>query len=65
MVSAFLHRHDFTLAGPVEARFRDNAHGSSGIAVTVRLLDPLRAGAARTLLASRFGDGGVDDFEVV
>ena len=65
MVSSLLHRHDFSLAEPVEARFRTNEHGSSGIAVTVKLLDPLRAGAARALLLERYGDAGVDDFEVV
>lgn len=65
IVSSLLHRHDFSLAGPVEARFRLNEHGSTGIAVTVKLLDPVRAGAARALLLERFGNAGVDDFEVV
>lgn len=65
LVSSLLRRHDFTLAAPVQARFRTDEHGSSGIAVTVRLLDPVRVGAARALLLERFGDAGVDHFEVV
>jgi hypothetical protein len=64
MVSSLLRRHDFSLAKPVEARFRTNEHGSSGIAVSVQLRDPRRAGAARDLLHQQFGGGGVDDFEV-
>jgi len=64
MVSSLLRRHDFSLARPVEARFRTNEQGSSGIAVTVRLRDPRSAGAARDLLHERFGGAGVDDFEV-
>lgn len=65
VVSSVLRRHGFSLAAPVETRFRLNEHGSSGIAVTVKLLDPPRAGAARALLRERFGDAGVDHFEVV
>ncbi|MDA0172544.1 hypothetical protein OJ998_25810 [Solirubrobacter taibaiensis] len=64
VVSSLLHRHDFSLAEPIEARFRTNEHGSSGIAVTVKLDDPVRAGAARALLLEQFGGAGVDDFEI-
>ena len=64
VVSSLLHRHDFSLAKPVEARFRTNEHGSSGIAVSVKLNDSVRAGAARALLLERFGGADVDRFDV-
>jgi hypothetical protein len=64
MVSSLLRRHEFLLAEPVKARFRTNEHGSCGIEVSVRLRDPIHAGAARALLRERFGAGGVDVFNV-
>ena len=64
LVGSLLHRHEFPLAEPVKARFRTTERGSSGIEVTVKLRDPIYAGAALELLRERFGGGEVDIFNV-
>jgi hypothetical protein len=64
MVGALLAHHGLELAQPIASVFRTEASGTSGVRVTVRLLDPGRADEARAVIRQRFGDGGVDAFDV-
>jgi hypothetical protein len=63
VVTDVLTRHGFALAAPVVARFRQAAHGSTGVEVTVRLADSSFAHAARGLLQDRYGSA-VDVIDV-
>jgi hypothetical protein len=65
MITRFLTQSGFRLAEPVGAAFHLCTHGSTGVAVTVKLSEPRRAPAARAVIAERFGaPGGVDVFDV-
>src|SRR3954453_12772471 len=63
VITEVLTRHGFALAAPVVARFRQAAHGSTGVEVTVRLEDSSFAHAARGILHDRYGSG-VDVIDV-
>jgi hypothetical protein len=60
-----LTQRGFRLAEPVDAGFHRCPHGSTGVAISVKLSEPRRAPAALAALAERFGgSGGVDVFHV-
>lgn len=60
-IASFLMGQGFALAAPVTATFRTGSHGSSGVGVTVALMDPSEAPAARAAIYEHFRVGaGVD-----
>jgi hypothetical protein len=62
IVAGITIRRGFTLPRPVTAMFHMDAHGSTGIDVTVRLEDPRKAAAATAALHEHFGlDAGSAD----
>jgi hypothetical protein len=64
MITRLLSQHGFRLAESVCARFHES-HGSTGVAITIRLAEPDRAPAAREVIAERFGRlRGVDVLDV-
>jgi hypothetical protein len=56
MVTDVLLRQGFAVRAPVEARFRCDENGSTGVEVEVRLEIPGHADAATALLVERFPD---------
>jgi hypothetical protein len=65
VITRTLTQRGFRLAEPVRTAFRRCPHGSTGVAVTVKLHEPRRAPAARAVIAERFASpGDVDVFDV-
>jgi hypothetical protein len=60
-----LARRRIALVEPVGARFQTDEHGSSGIELTVKLEDPLQAGAVKQALIERFGGEAHSDSLIV
>jgi hypothetical protein len=61
IVAGILVRSGIALAAPVTAVFLDNATGSTGVDVKVKLEDPAEAPAATAVIEEHFGgEAGVD-----
>ena len=62
IVARIMARRGLALAQPVAARFQSDARGSTGIDLSIKLVDPADAGAAAAALHEDFGAqlGGVD-----
>jgi hypothetical protein len=55
ITEAVLAHRQIAIAEPVAAEFRADEQGGHGIALTVRLMDPARAAAAKRAISERFG----------
>ena len=61
IVAGILVRSGIALSAPVTAAFLDNATGSTGVDVRVKLEDPAKAAAAAAAIDEHFGgESGVD-----